>query len=288
METGTAYRLPDSTHIRSIHLRTPELSSLADFYSRILGLTEIRRHRSSAYLAPSAAANSIVILTEQKDALPRSRKTAGLFHTAIRFPERKDLASMFVRLNECKYPLEGFADHGVSEALYLSDPDGNGVELYADRPRNEWQFVDGQLQMVTKELDIDNLLAELPKKFRWSGIHPRTVIGHVHLNVSDLSRAEAFYCGGLGFKVMQRNFPGALFISAAEYHHHIGLNTWTGRGTGPIPDNTTGLVRFGVDLGNHGALQAFTSYVQDAGIAFTKQDNSVLVRDRDNIEAEIL
>lgn len=141
--------------------------------------------------------------------------------------------------------------------------------------------------MFTKELDIDNLLSELPKKFQWPGIHPETVIGHIHLNISDLKRAETFYCNGLGFSVTQRNFPGALFVSAGGYHHHIGLNIWRGKGIGPVPDNTVGLIRFGINLGNHGAIKAFKSHVQDIGIAMTTKDASIFSRDNDNIEVEI-
>ena len=141
--------------------------------------------------------------------------------------------------------------------------------------------------MVTEILDIDNLLSELPKNYRWSGVHPNTVIGHIHLNVSNLKRAEEFYCGALGFAAMQRSYPGALFVSAGGYHHHIGLNTWTGRGTGPASDDTTGLVRFGIDLGNHGAVVEFISHLQSDHISCSVEQSSVICRDGDNIEIEI-
>lgn len=281
------YRLPQSTRIDYVHLRTAGLSSMLDFYSTVLGLQEVRREGETVHLAPSAAAAPLIILTKQSGALPRPAKTAGLFHTAFLFPDRKDLAAMFVRLNECRYPFEGFADHGVSEALYLSDPDGNGLELYVDRPRSQWPFVGKEVQMVTNDLAIDGLIASVPKNFRWAGIHPQTAIGHIHLSISDLQRAEAFYCRDLGFNVMQSSYPGALFVSAGGYHHHIGLNTWTGRGTKPASDNAAGLLRFGITLGNHGAFQAFTSHLRSAGISHSSAESSVLCRDRDNIEIEV-
>jgi catechol 2,3-dioxygenase len=287
VEQKKTYRLPGSTHIRSVHLRTAGLSSMRDFYCSILGLMEMHRDGNVIQLAPPTTKEPMLILTELKGARPRPSKTAGLFHTAFRFPERKDLASMLLHLNECKYPMEGFADHGVSEALYLSDPDGNGLELYADRPRSRWQFAGGEVQMPTKDLDIDGLLSELPENFRWRGIHPNAVIGHIHLNVSDLERAEEFYCDGLGFTVTQRGFPGALFLSAGGYHHHIGLNTWTGRGTVPAADDTIGLVRFGIDLGNNGAIDEFNSHARSAGIFCSAEDSSIICRDNDKIEIEI-
>jgi catechol 2,3-dioxygenase len=279
--------LPDSTHIGTMHLRTAELSSMKDFYCEFMGLKEIHRQGNIVHLGSSATAEPLMILTEQRGARPRPAKTAGLFHAAFRFPERKDLASMFLHLNELKYPLEGFADHGVSEAIYLSDPDGNGLELTVDKPRSRWQFVGGEIQMVTEHLDIDSLLSELPKNFRRQGVHPNATIGHIHLNVSSLERAEDFYCRTLGFTVMQRSFPGVLFVAAGGYHHYIGLNTWTGRGTGPAPDNAAGLVRFGIDLGIRGAIDEFKSHIQSSGIPCSSEDSSVICRDSDNIEIEI-
>ncbi len=260
---------------------------MVDFYCTILGLTEVHRTGNDVHLAPSATSEPLLILTEHKGVHPRPAKTAGLFHTAFRFPERKDLASMFIHLNERKYPLEGFADHGVSEALYLSDPDGNGIELTVDKPRSRWQFRNGEIHMVTENLDIDTLLSELPENFHWQGIHPDTTIGHIHLNISDLERAEEFYCGALGFGTTQRSYPGALFVSAGGYHHHIGLNTWTGRGTRPASGDATGLIRFGIDLGNHGALDEFISHLQSTRISCSVEESSVLCRDGDNIEIEI-
>ncbi len=259
---------------------------MMEFYCSILGLTEAHRAGATVHLAPSATTKPVILLTEHKGAHPRPARTAGLYHAAIRFPERKDLASMFIHLNEHKYPLGGFADHGVSEALYLSDPDGNGIELTVDKPRSRWQFKNGEIEMVTENLDIDNLLSELPANFHWSGIHPNTTIGHIHLNVSHLERAEEFYCGVLGFGVMQRSFPGALFISAGGYHHHIGLNTWTGRDTRPASGDAEGLVRFGIGLGNHGVFDEFISHLQSSHISCSVEDSSVICRDNDNIEIE--
>jgi catechol 2,3-dioxygenase len=177
-----------------------------------------------------------------------------------------DLARTLDRLANQGYPLQGAADHGVSEALYLTDPDGNGIEIYIDRPRDEWPRQDDQLQMGTDPLNIRALLNQ--SDGLWKGLPPDTRIGHVHLQVAHLDQAESFYCDVLGLELMQRYGPSALFLSAGGYHHHVGLNTWAGVGAPPPPPDAVGLRHFSIDLPDDKELARIAERLQAADIPF--------------------
>src|SRR5262249_15836204 len=214
---------------------------------------------------------------------PRVRETTGLYHFAILVPSRADLSRALRRLAETDTVLQGAADHGVSEALYLADPDGNGIEIYRDRPRAEWPFVDGQLRMGADPLDSDGLLAvsegaDSPDS-PYSGLARATTIGHVHLHVSNLESARRFYVDVLGFTLMQRYGPSALFVSAGGYHHHIGLNTWAGVGAPPPPPGAIGLKYFEVRLPDRAAVEAAAGRVRAARIPVESMGDAALVQD---------
>ncbi|MDQ6836132.1 MAG: VOC family protein, partial [Actinomycetota bacterium] len=192
----------------------------------------------------------------------------GLFHLAMLVPSRLDLAFSLARLSAARWPLDGAADHVVSEALYLSDPDGNGIEIYRDRPRDEWPVIDGQLQMDTLPLDLRSVASELQ-----SATSPRpkvpqgTRIGHVHLQVSELTEIEAFYAGALGFEVMVRGYPGALFLAAGGYHHHVGVNTWNSEGSAPPTAGAVGLHHYEIVLPGPAELDSVLTSLSDRGVA---------------------
>jgi catechol 2,3-dioxygenase len=190
--------------------------------------------------------------------------------------------------------LQGASDHRVSEALYLADPDGNGLELYVDRPREQWPVYDGQVAMTTERLDLNHLLAEIQEDSEpWAGIDPGTDIGHVHLQVSDLSQAEAFYHGLVGLEVTQRSYPGALFLSAGGYHHHVGVNVWNSLGASPPPENASGLISFAIRIPERSAWEALVQRLEQGGVAIQErmespQHVSVLVRDPSQIGVELV
>jgi catechol 2,3-dioxygenase len=210
-------------------------------------------------------------------ALPLNRRATGLFHFAILVPDRAHLARSLRRIAEARWPLSGASDHLVSEALYLSDPDGNGIEIYRDRPREEWPHRDGQLEMATLPLDLDSVLAESSDNS--SSMPAGTAVGHVHLQVSDLDEVERFYSGVLGFDVTVRGYPGALFVSAGGYHHHLGLNTWNSAGAAPPPPGSIGLRTFEVVLPDRAAFDDTLDRVRAAGIEGETADGGMLVRD---------
>ena len=243
-----SFHLPPATRIHHVHLRVSNLENSVRFYSDWIGLHATENSSGRVGLVPHGGSGPILSLQEEKGAIRKPRGTTGLFHVAFRFEEKRELATVAQRMLDRHFIFLGFADHGVSEALYLADPDGNGIELYVDRPREQWPVQEGELAMMTAPLDMKALLQEArvgppPEQIK-------TDIGHVHLQVSDLAPAEQFYCGTLGFDVMQRSFHGALFVSAGGYHHHIGLNTWAGVGAPPPPAHATGLISFTVEVKN--------------------------------------
>jgi catechol 2,3-dioxygenase len=225
-----------------VRLLVADLDPAVSFYERAIGLTELERDGAVAALGPRGG-EPLVELVGRPDAPPRPSRSTGLFHLALLVPSRPELARTLRRVVDAGARLSGASDHLVSEALYLHDTEGNGIELYRDRPRDEWRYEQGELQMATLPLDLEGVLAELPVGDD-HGMDAATRMGHVHLNVADLEEAERFYVGELGFDVTVRGYPGALFVSSGGYHHHIGLNTWAGRGAPPPPPGARGLESF--------------------------------------------
>jgi len=281
-------QLPDSTRISYAQLCVADSGQALRFYRDVLGLVEIRSESSTTYLATSGTQKPLLLITEDPDAKPRDVRSPGLFHLALLYPRRKDLAAILKRLTLHRWPFQGFADHGVSEALYLADPDGNGVELYVDRPRAEWRYRNGQLEMGTEPLNLEDLLSELNGSGENELPYPPGVsVGHIHLQVSSLRAAEEFYHKALGFDVTQRNFPGALFLSAGGYHHHLGVNVWNSRGTSPAPADSRGLTRFGIHLGNEQALQSLAEQLRSTPFWVKDSIDGFVVHDGDNIHINI-
>ena len=267
------------TDLGTVRLTVADLARSRSFYDRALGLQAIDLDDGS--LALGAGGERPLIELRGDSAAPAlNRRATGLFHLAVLLPSRLDLALALVRLSEARWPLDGASDHLVSEALYLSDPDGNGIELYRDRPREQWRYADGQLEMATLPLDIDDVLRELERADGFQRLAPPdTRIGHVHLQVSNLDESEAFYNGVLGFDVVVRGYPGALFVSAGGYHHHIGLNTWNSAGASPPPLGSIGLRCFQVQLPSADALGLVVDRASATGVPTEAVNGDTLVRD---------
>ncbi|HXG38097.1 MAG TPA: VOC family protein [Bacteroidota bacterium] len=281
--------LPATTSIGHVHLQIADLDQALAFYETLLGFRLHRREQNRAQLSATGFAPAQIILSELPGARPKPARTTGLFHVAIRLPNRKELARLLKRLAEHRYPFTGFSDHGVSEALYLNDPFGLGIELYCDRPREEWPMENGKLRMYTQPLDVEGLLAEVESESsEWNGIAPGTDIGHVHLHVSDLGKAEEFYCRRMGFEVTERGYPGALFVSAGGYHHHLGLNIWAGRGAPPPPSDAVGLLAYSIVIPDTSALQILAGVFETANAIVDKTDRRIVVRDQDGMIVELV
>jgi catechol 2,3-dioxygenase len=237
-----------SLSIRAVHLAVADLARSAEFYEHALGLPVLTRDENRVELHPTLPdGHAALVLTQIPAPTPLPPAATGLYHVAWLHPTRADLAATVRRVAESGWRFEGASDHGVSEALYLSDPDGLGIEIYADRPRDRWELApDGEVRMYTLPLDLDDLLAQSsadpPER-----IAPGTFVGHVHLKVADVPRTEAFYTDALGFEERAR-LPSAAFVAAGGYHHHVGLNSWQSQGAGPAPDTAPGLRRVEFEL----------------------------------------
>ena len=262
--------------IGAVHLTIPDLRRSVRFYETHLGFAVHRRDDRTAWLG---AGGPDLLILSQCDTAPRVRGTTGLYHFAILVPSRLDLAHALRRLVATDTIMQGAADHGVSEALYLADEDGNGIEVYRDRRREEWPIVAGRLSMGADPLDLDALLSEAGRAESGAGLAAGTLIGHVHLHVSRLEEAHAFYVGLLGFELMQRYGPSALFVAAGGYHHHIGLNTWAGVGAPPPPPGAIGLRHFVLSLPGDQALAAVVDRLRAAGITPEPLDGGLLIHD---------
>lgn len=287
------FTLPPETHIGRVHLLVHDLDRSLSFYQEGMGFQVIRKATHEASLAADPEGPEAILLTSQPDVIPKPIRTTGLYHVAIRFPSASSLGKTYQRLLDHRQPIQGSADHGVSLALYLSDPDGNGLEMYTDRPREEWPYKNGMVSMISDPLDLDSLLAEARRESSTEiGIDPGTDIGHVHLQVSNLERSEEFYSGVLGLEVTQRTYPGALFLSAGGYHHHVGLNIWNSRGAPAAPPNAAGLQSFLLDLPDPDWRQELIARIRNGDLRIEPSSSPdgnerVTVYDPDGIRVEI-
>src|SRR5437879_4491194 len=237
--------LPEQTRISQVRLRTAELERALAFYSDVLGLRVTHESGSQAVLS-AGGGPGLIVLVEDRYASPRLALATGLYHFPLRYPRRQHLACAFERVVKSAHPVTGASDHRVSEAIYLNDPDGNGIELYADRPHSPWRWHNGQITMATEALELDNLLGTIADEPATTELPPQTDIGHIHLHVAGLSAAERFYSEFLGLAVTQRSYAGALFFAAGTYHHHIGVNVWAGKAAPAA--NSMGLVSYRLEV----------------------------------------
>ncbi|MBF6589583.1 MAG: VOC family protein [Ktedonobacterales bacterium] len=280
-QPASATTIAPATRVGLVALTVADLDRAVTFYTDALGFGALARDEATATLG--VAGTPLLLLSARPGAQPARALATGLYHFAILVPSRVDLARTLRHWLELGYPMPGQADHLVSEALYLSDPDGNGIEIYQDRPRETWAWGQGQVRMAADPLDVPGLLAEADQReVPWTGLPTGTRIGHIHLQVSDLAQAEAFYHGVLGFAITAR-MPGALFLSAGGYHHHLGLNTWRSRGAGPAPAGTAGLRFFTLELPDEGARAAVLARLAAAGFATTAAGEASAIRDSDGI-----
>jgi catechol 2,3-dioxygenase len=226
--------------VAQVGLKARNAEALADYYREIVGLTELSRTNGTISLG--AGERPLLSIESDPSARPDDPRGAGLFHTAFLLPTRADLGRWVKRAIEKRIPIDGASDHLVSEALYLTDPEGNGIEIYADRPKEKWARKGGAIEMATVKLDIPGLVAEVPAgDAGWRGVPINSVIGHVHLRVGDPDVAEQWWHSAFGFDTMARYGEDAVFLASGGYHHHIGANSWRSRGAGPRDHGRTGL-----------------------------------------------
>ncbi|MCL6649294.1 MAG: VOC family protein [Chloroflexi bacterium] len=267
--------LPATTGIGPVALTVADLARSLSFYEDILGLRRWEE-RAGAVVLGSARAPLLEIV-EHPGARPKPPGTTGLYHVALLLPSRRDLGRLLRHLLERGYPLAGAADHLVSEAVYLADPDRNGLELSCDRPPEQWPRVNGRLRMASDPLDLPGVLAAA-EEAPWEGIAPETRVGHLHLQVGDLTLARRWYVDRIGFRITAE-LPGALFLAAGSYHHHLGLNTWTSEHGPPPPGDTAGLRWFTLQVPEATAREALARRLSEAGVALRWEGDAFWVQD---------
>jgi catechol 2,3-dioxygenase len=249
--------------IGMVTLRVRNLDLVADYYRDAIGLTVMARTATGVRLGSGGMA--LLDLEQRESAAREARNAAGLYHTAFLMPTRKDLAHWLVHAAKNRIPLSGFADHLVSESVYLDDPEGNGIEVYADRAPELWKWEAGSVAMATDQLDIDGLLALTDTRTTNYAKAPDDLrIGHMHLRVGDLEQADRFYSSTIGLDPTRKR-SGAAFLSAGRYHPHLAINVWQSAGAGARDDTATGLAWFSLEIATEEILQAQTLRLRQAG-----------------------
>ena len=271
------YQNKPYTFVELVELKVNDLERSLAYYEEIIGFKVLEKQDNKVFLTADGK-TALLSLEQPENVIPKQQQTTGLYHFALLLPTRADLGAVLKHFIEKNVRI-GAGDHLVSEALYLNDPDGNGIEIYSDRPDTEWKWDGEYVDMATLQIDAQSILAE-GANTKWVGLPAGTVMGHIHLQVSELAQTQTFY-ELLGFEVVTPNYPGALFMSTGKYHHHIGLNTWAGVGAPPAASNATGLAAFSLVYPNNEALQnAITNlkannvHVQEENGIFITQDPS--------------
>jgi len=265
------------TQMGSVFLTVADLDRSLHYYGDNIGLRLHDRQDGRACLGNGA--DDLLMLTEQPGARP-ARGKSGLYHFALLLPSRLDLACTLQHLADTGTPIGGASDHAVSEAIYLTDPDGHGIEIYRDRPRSEWEYPDGNLKLTVDPFDGAGVMAELEgSEPSWSGLAAGTVMGHVHLHVAYLDQAVDFYTDVLGFELMASYGEEAAFVAAGGYHHHLGLNTWAGVGAPAPGRDDASLQWYEIRLPDQGALTEVVGRLEAAGVKRTATEGAWLVHD---------
>ncbi|MFN2564220.1 MAG: VOC family protein [Gemmatimonadaceae bacterium] len=263
------YRLPDATHLGRVRLQVSDLERSLTYYGDVLGFRVLERSGGRATLGAHGDDRPLLELVERVGATPVPRRgRLGIYHFAILLPDRAALGRFIGHLGRIG-ARAGMSDHFVSEAVYLQDPDNLGIEVYADRPRSAWRHEGRQLAMATEPLDARSVAAAAAAGEPWAGMPPGTVIGHVHLHVGDIDEATAFYHAGLGLDKVVWSYPGALFLSAGGYHHHLGTNTWAA-GAPPAGEGDARLLDWEIVVPRPDDVDAAARSLESAGYAVAR------------------
>ncbi|MBC1986048.1 VOC family protein [Listeria sp. FSL L7-0478] len=272
--------ISEKLRLGEVVLNVGHLKEMAGFYQEVIGLTLLEENERMARLGVSGSDEALLVLKKIDHAVVPEVPRIGLFHTAFLLPTRESLADVLTHLAKSGYPIDGAGDHAYSEALYLHDIEGNGIEIYADRPKNEWmRDGEGNLPMVTEQVDVDGLLQIATGK-PFSGMPSGTIIGHVHLQVADADKAEEFYKEALGMNLTTA-IPSARFFAAGDYHHHIGSNVWAGRNLENRHENEVGLAWFTIITPDK---EVITANLEQQGYEVKRFENTISVTDSNGIK----
>lgn len=260
-----------------IALSVADLERSLAYYQDGIGLKLRSRTNGTAHLG--AGGEDLLILQEKRGA-KHVRRAAGLYHFALLLPSRRELARTIQHLQASNTPIGGASDHAVSEALYLTDPDGHGIEIYRDRGRDEWEYPNDLLKITVEPFDAAGVMSTLQdSEASWTGLHPDTIMGHVHLHIADVAAAEHFYHQLLGFDIMARYGAQASFLSYNDYHHHLGMNTWAGAGVPPAPPEAARLEWYEIRIRETAVYNQILSNLDKANYPYQQQDSGLTVQD---------
>ena len=265
-----------NTFIGHVKIKVENLDRSLKYYQEVIGFKVLEQTKTTAKLTTDGK-TSVLSIEQPENVVPKQGRTTGLYHFALLLPNRSDLANIVFHFIDKGIRI-GSSDHLVSEALYLADPDGNEIEIYIDRDPSEWDWNNGEVAMAVDPLNFEDLLAN-GKQEPWEGLPAGTVMGHIHLHVSELKKTEEFYTKGLGFEVVNRFGAQALFISTGKYHHHIGLNTWNGVGAPTPPVNSVGLESFSLILPNKDVRNHVVSNLKNIGASVVEENNRFVTHD---------
>jgi catechol 2,3-dioxygenase len=284
-DRAAAPTLPAALRLGPVHLTVTDVDRSVAWYQEALGL-RVHRHGAAAAELGDGEATTLVLVEEQQ--ARRAGRTAGLYHYALLFPSREELARAAIRLSLARTPIQGASDHGTHEAIYLPDPDGNGIELAADRPREVWPTPEEEFGGGgPRPLDFDALLATIAGEGPTPQVGPGLRMGHLHLHVGDVTRGLAFYRDLIGFEVWWV-MPSAAFVAAGGYHHHLGFNTWRGEGVPPAPEGVVGLREWTIELPAAPDVAAVRERLQAAGVPVEPGERGFLVRDPWNMALRVV
>ncbi|HAM1020194.1 TPA: VOC family protein [Listeria monocytogenes] len=272
--------ISEELRLGEVVLNVGHLKEMAGFYQEVIGLKLLEENERMVRLGVSGSDEALLVLKKIDNAVVPEVPRIGLFHTAFLLPTRESLADVLLHLAKSGYPIDGAGDHAYSEALYLHDIEGNGIEIYADRPKAEWmRDGDGNLPMVTEQVDVDSLL-QIATDEPFTGMPNGTIIGHVHLQVADADKAEQFYKEALGMKLTTA-IPSARFFAAGDYHHHIGSNVWVGRNLELLQENETGLAWFTIITPDKDAI---ITTLEEQGYDVKRFESTISVTDSNGIK----
>ncbi|MGE7692172.1 VOC family protein [Lysinibacillus sp. NPDC097214] len=268
-----------NTYVTNVEIKVSDLQRSLTYYQEVIGFSVLHQESHRATLTADGK-TALLTIVQPETVEEKTNFTTGLYHFAILLPTRRDLANIITHFHNNGVYF-GASDHDVSEALYLNDPDNNGIEVYADRPESEWTWHFDQVHMVTEPLKVQSILAEGDGS--WNGLPADTVMGHIHLSVSNLAAAEEFYTKGLGFEIVTRYGAQALFISTGRYHHHIGLNTWHSENAPKLGENQVGLQTFSLRLDNEEQATTMKENLRAIGAPVTDIDGGFQTADPSGI-----
>jgi len=264
-------------YTKSVTLKVSDLEKSLLFYKEVIGFSIASQEKKKAALC-AGAGEAFLFIEELDQVEPKKMRTTGLYHFAILVPSREQLGMILNHILETGYPLQGASDHDVSEAIYLADPDGNGIEIYRDRKSTDWVWDGDFVRMDTAYMDTKGVLAASSNR-PWNGLSEGTILGHIHLHVAELKETVDFYVKGLGFDVVQKYGSQAFFLSTGHYHHHIGLNVWNGVGA-PVPNkNQVGLAYYELNIPGKEKLEEIKQKLTELGATITEEAGTCYTAD---------